>query len=301
MSINKWLVLLVSFIFFTGFARSETLVTTVFNVIESKKSEALLVLSGADGRVYRMAKSEANLKYLNSLRGKIVEINYLTTGHNANITKILPLDPSKVRTDELDLNHFQYHQLRKFAPTDLQNFEQSSILFNTMINDGDRRRTQCFKRAHIWSYDMWSNLGIYTQKIFIFYTQRYIQLEEFEWWFHVAPLVVANGEELVLDGTFMTKPVTLKEWKDYFIKTDKINCPLISHYSQYKDNQWSKLCYLMKTPMYIFSPLDIENRDYRNEKKNFWILEELQDARRAFRNWEAMYEGLDTGKPTRTY
>ncbi len=57
----------------------------------------------------------------------------------------------------------------------------------------------------------------------------------------------------------------------------------------------------MYTPMYYFSPLDIQARDINGVERNNWVLEELQDARRAFKNYETIYEGLDTGKKTITY
>ena len=76
---------------------------------------------------------------------------------------------------------------------------------------------------------------------------------------------------------------------------------MIEKYNQYEDHQWEKLCYLMKVPMYYLSPLDIENRDKGQAPKTHWVLEELQDARRAFKNYQDSYEGLDTGKPTITY
>lgn len=271
--------------------------TTVFNVIESQRSEKILVLSAADGKVYRAAKSEANLAYYKSFIGRVVK---LESNDKLDITAIR-VATNEVDPTVMDLNHFKYNELRKFAPTDLASVEDANQIFNGMLNDGDRSRSQCFKRAHIWAYDMWSKMGLSTQKVFIFYTQRYIQLEDFEWWFHVAPLVVVKGEDYVLDGTFMKEPVTLKAWQDYFIKSDKLNCPIISKYQDYSQNQWKRLCYLMKTPMYYFSPLNIENRDTQGMKRNHWVLEELQDARRAFKKYEVNYEGLDTGKPTITH
>lgn len=273
--------------------------TTVFNVIESKNTEkVLLVLSGADGRIYRAPKTEANVKLLKSLTGQFVKLSF---ADNKNITNVRSVYPGEVDPSTEDLNHFRYNELRQFAPTELQSKEEATELFNSMINDGDRKRSQCFKRAHIWSYDLWSNLGINSQKIFIFYTPRYSIIEDFDWWFHVAPLVNVKGEDFVMDGTFMQKPVTVTEWKNFFVKSPKVNCGTMEHYSEYKNNQWSRLCYLMKTPMYILSPLDIENRDFNGIEKNHWILDELQDARRAFKNFQDAYEGLDSGKPTKTY
>jgi hypothetical protein len=301
MAMKQSLILLASLLFATHSYAAE-IITTVFNVIESKKSERILVLSGVDGRVYKFpGKNERNLRTLKAMTGSLAKITYYEANREAIISTITPLDPQRVNTRELDLNHFRYNQLRDFAPTDLQSNERVNILFRNMLNDGDKRRSQCFKRAHMWAFDMWSKGQISSQKIFIFYTQRYIQLEDFEWWFHVAPMVLSNGVEYVLDGTFMEGPITLQAWMAHFIKSSKITCPVIEKYQDYESNQWSRLCYLMKVPMYYFSPLDIENRDTKGELKNHWVLEELQDARRAFKDYDISYEGLDTGKPTTTY
>ena len=298
MAMKKWVTLIAFFLLTQSFAQANELFTTVFNVIESTKTERLLILSSADGRIYKTQMSEANLKYFKSFVGQIVKITFSEKGQELFINRIERALTTEVDPSVMDLNHFQYNQLRKFAPTDLQSLEVATNIFKTMLNDGDRRRSQCFKRAHMWAFDMWSKMNISSQKVFIFYTQRYIQLEEFEWWFHVAPMVVVKGEEYVLDGTFMNKPIPVREWQSYFIKSDKITCPVAANYEEYSKNQWSRLCYLMKVPMYFFSPLDIKNRDVNKMPRNHWVLEELQDARRAYKGYKETYEGLDNGKPT---
>lgn len=298
MTIKLWFALFATFLAFQSIAKAETVYTTVFNVFESAKTERILVLSGVDGRIYKTAKNEANLKLMKSLVGRIVRLDYNVNGKEAVITKIQVANPSEVDPRTMDLNRFQYNQLREFAPTDLQTVEKATEIFDNMLNDGDKGRSQCFKRAHMWAFDMWSKLNIQSEKLFIFYTKRYAILEDFEWWFHVAPMVTVAGEEYVMDGTFMQKPITVKEWKDYFIKSDKITCPVIEKYQDFENNQWNRLCYLMKVPMYYFSPLNIEGRDKQGTERNQWVLEELQDARRAFKNWEENYEGYDNGKKT---
>lgn len=301
MAIKSWLLLALSFVLFQSLAQAETVYTTVFNVFESQRTERILILSGVDGRIYKTFKSEEQLKRMKSFIGRVVRLDYTTNSKEAVITKIQLANAAEVDSATMDLNHFRYNQLRQFAPTDLQTIEKATTVFKEMLNDGDKGRSQCFKRAHMWSFDMWSKLGISSEKLFIFYTKRYAILEDFEWWFHVAPMVTAGGEEYVMDGTFMTKPITVKEWKDHFIKSDKITCPVIDKYQDFENNQWNRLCYLMKVPMYYFSPLDIEFRDKKGEERNHWVLEELQDARKAFKNWEETYEGLDTGKFGRKY
>ena len=298
MAIKLWLALFASFLAFQSIAKAETVYTTVFNVFESTMTERILVLSGVDGRIYKTVKNEANLNRMKSMVGRIVRLDYNINGKEAVITNIQLANPNEVDARTMDLNRFQYNQLREFAPTDLQTVEKATEIFDKMLNDGDKGRSQCFKRAHMWAFDMWSKLNISSEKLFIFYTKRYAILEDFEWWFHVAPMVTVAGEEYVMDGTFMQKPITVKEWKDYFIKSDKITCPVVDKYQDFENNQWNRLCYLMKVPMYYFSPLNIENRDKQGTERNHWMLDELQDARRAFKNWEENYEGYDNGKKT---
>jgi len=301
MLFRLWTFLVVFVLFISQSARAEVLLTTIFNVIESDKTETLLVLSGVDGKIYRYPKSESNLKYLKSFLGSVVNLTYYQSAGNLRITQIQKVNRWEVNPADYDLNHFQYNQLRKFSPSDLISQENVETVFENLLNDGDKGRSQCFKRAHMWAFDLWSKLGVSSQKLFIFYTQRYIQLEDFDWWFHVAPMVVANGQEFVLDGTFMEKPISVEDWQHNFIKSDQITCPIINNYVDYEKGQMKRLCYLMKVPMYYFSPLDIENRDKNGIEKNHWVLEELQDARRAFKNYDETYEGYDTGKPTITH
>ncbi len=301
MPIRSCIILLVCLIFVLNLAQAESIHTTVFNVFESQKTERILILSGADGRIYKTFKNEENLRRMKSYIGKVVRLEFSTNGKEAVLTNIQLADPNEIDIKTMDLNHFRFNELRQFAPTDLQSLEDANNIFKTMLNDGDKRFSECFKRAHMWAYDMWSKLGIRSEKIFIFYTKRYAILEEFEWWFHVAPMVSVAGEDYVLDGTFMSKPVPLKEWKDYFIKSSNITCPMIDRYQEFEEHQWSRLCYLMKVPMYFLSPLNIQNRDKRGIDRNHWILEELQDARRSFKKWDEIYEGLDTGNRVRKF
>jgi hypothetical protein len=298
MTMKLWFTFVASFIVFQATAKAETIYTTVFNVFESKKTEKLLVLSAVDGRIYKTFKNDANLKRMKSLVGQVVRLDYYISGEEAVIANINAARAGEIDTRTADLNNFRYNQLRVVAPTDLQSKEEADTLFKNMLNDGDKRRSECFKRAHIWSYDMWSKLGINSEKIFIFWTKRFSILEDHDWWFHVAPMVTANGEELVMDGTFFEKPTPVKEWINYFMKTDKITCPIANSYQEYENNQNKRLCYIFKTPMHYFRPFDIEDRDKKGIERNHWVLEELQDARRSFKNWETIYEGLDNGKKT---
>jgi len=297
MAIKSWLTLIAAILMFKAVSADE-IITTVYNVIESKKTEKILVLSGSDGRVYKASRSEKNLKLLKSYQGKVVALKF----EGSEIRNIEPVTPGQIPVADYDVNHFKYNDLRKVIPTDVGSYEKAKKIFDERMNEGDKKRSECFKRAHIWAYDLWSQLKITSQKVFIFYTERnsaYYTGDRKRWEFHVAPLVIINGSEYVLDGTFMEKPIPLKEWVAHFIMSPNITCPVINKYKEYdNDNaQWSRLCYIMKTPMHYFSPVDIAERD-KGVRRNHWVLEELQDAREMFKGYETTYEALDTGKAT---
>lgn len=276
----------------------ETL-TTVVSVVDSLKSGKLLMLSAVDGRVYKTDPTPGMKDYLMGLKDRPVRIVWTERGEERLVTQIDALDPELVKAEGLDLNPFAPSADRDVPPTDVGSFQNAQKIFNS-LNDGDKSRSQCFKRAHIWSWDMWSNFGVQSQKMYIFYTRRYIQLEEFDWWFHVAPVVIADGVEYVFDRTYTKKPVTVKEWKEIFMK-GSVTCSYIDKMATYDNNQWSRLCYLMKTPMWYFRPLDMRNRDEKGIEKNNWVLMELQDSRRAFKDGADVYEALDTGRRTVTH
>ncbi len=267
--------------------------TTIVAVVDSLKTKSLLVLSGSDGRVYKTASTPEMKEYLESLKGKDVVLRWDEQGRERILSQV------EVTSSAQIVNYFEADPNRSTEVTDVGTQAEVNRLFS-LQNDGDRSSSQCFKRAHIWAFEMWSREAIVGQKIFIFYSKRYIQLEDFEWWFHVAPVVTAGGVEYVMDKTFLDKPVTIPEWKKKFMK-EGITCPNISDYSEYESRPWNRLCFLMKTPMWYFRPADIRKRDQEGIEKNHWVLMELQDARRAFKDGGDRYEALDTGKRTVTH
>jgi hypothetical protein len=118
-------------------------------------------------------------------------------------------------------------------------------------------------------------------KSFIFFSKKYIRKFNFDWWFHVAPLVhVVNKnkiEERVMDIKYARGPRKMKEWSDIFMKDDS-QCLIINQYSDFADWPESSNCYIMRTSMYYYQPLDMENLEKFGYEKNRWIESELQGA-----------------------
>lgn len=74
--------------------------------------------------------------------------------------------------------------------------------------------TQCFNRAHYWSYQMQQDFGIDSQKVFIYFTKKYIREINGSWWFHVAPAFNFSGELYVFDPEFLKSAVPFEAWKN---------------------------------------------------------------------------------------
>lgn len=98
-------------------------------------------------------------------------------------------------------------------------------MWNTM--DKDVKGKDCYKRAHVWAWDMYKNYGAMSTKVFIHYTDKWNnELDAHArsrsnktWDYHVAPGVrLDNGEVMVLDGhvgKIPLQPVTITEWVDF--------------------------------------------------------------------------------------
>lgn len=145
-------------------------------------------------------------------------------------------------------------------PPSIVSETEAQDVFQSM-NPNYRRRSQCFNRAHVWTYETFQSKGIHLMKVFMFFTSKYIREYRYRWWFHVSPfaIVETNGEkrESILDHTFMNGPVGPKEWSDHFIEP-RTPCPTVNRYSDYSNHQYDHYCYFMKVPMYFWQPRHLE-------------------------------------------
>jgi hypothetical protein len=150
--------------------------------------------------------------------------------------------------------------------------EEANKMFNR-LNPNYKRKSECSDRAHIWSYEEYTNHQIKTEKVFAFFTATYINNNRLKWWFHVAPLVsVKDGDEvqkMVLDYTFMRRPVKIKEWTDFMVFS-KRECKLTNKYSEYDVNPQTEDCYLMIDSMYYKLPLELQNQELQGAYKSSW-------------------------------
>jgi hypothetical protein len=105
--------------------------------------------------------------------------------------------------------------LENFEPTNIENMSQAKSIFKTMKTD-TKTRGQCYNRAHAWSYDLYL-AGINSKKILIYYTNKFRKELDNKWGFHIAPMLVVDGEDMVFDREFLKEPVSQNQWQDHFI------------------------------------------------------------------------------------
>jgi hypothetical protein len=161
------------------------------------------------------------------------------------------------------------------------------------LMDNEFRNTQnasiCANRANLWSFIMNKDESIEVGKVFIHFTAAGEANENKQWSYHVAPYVIVNGVETVLDGgfdVFKHQPVALSDWTNYFGKSP--NCVVLDpthnpahlalEQNDLPNDQVTPLtykkggarqyptpegttCYIRKVPMYYTFPIDVYGAD----------------------------------------
>lgn len=162
-----------------------------------------------------------------------------------------------------------------YTPTDLRSYSEAQSIFSQMRRA--QSRSQCYNRAHIWTYEEFQRSGLRSMKLFMFFTRSYIYQYRYKWWFHVTPMTFVNGTAMTMDRTFMRRPVDIKTWTDNFIYS-KRNCPIINKYSSYSQHQDTEHCYLHPASMFFWQPRDLETHERTGFQKNQFINSEINWA-----------------------
>ena len=165
-------------------------------------------------------------------------------------------------------------------PTVLSSMAEATTIFQRMRRDW-QRESQCYNRAHIWAYEENKRHGTVLQKIFVFYTKRYIRNYRFYWWFHAIPAVSVGPELITLARRYDRSPLTMKPWTDLFVRSGRA-CPVITRYTDYSQHQEAEDCYLHFASQYFWQPRDLETFERTGAEKTSFITREVNHA-----YWEA--------------
>ncbi len=167
-----------------------------------------------------------------------------------------------------------------YIPSILKNLDHARSFFYDARTTA-RKESQCYNRAHVWTYEWRKNRNLYSSKAWLFFTKRYIRKFKFEWWFHVAPMVhvVVNNsvKERVMDIKYAKGPLKLKQWTSIFMRDDA-DCPVVEKYTDQANYPESGSCFLMKSSMYYYQPVDLEQTELTGNLKSRWLGPEVKHA-----------------------
>jgi hypothetical protein len=275
----------------------ETITTTVADVIQaesSNKYDVHRLLTMHNGLVLKVKNNKDGQSILDAVASakknqKLVQLKYTDTYFvsSAKMTAHEALREEVSSPESVDESDFSFQDLG-YQPTVLGTMNDAEYLFQSLETHKFRKSSECFQRAHIWSYGLNQGRSIKSMKVFIFYSRQYIKRYDFKWWFHVAPYVHVQQEEVVLDATFLKAARPMQKWVNHFAselyneqgKTD-VECKVMTKYSDYQEN--SGWCYLAKVPMYFYQPLDIENYEKTGEADTYFAPQKVQMARKAYK------------------
>jgi hypothetical protein len=279
------------------FSSSITYANTIkINQILSPVShDDVFLILGSDAQVYEVNKTEIEIIDLAKTAYEFQDEVELTLSKNKLRTK----RDTVIGLEITNLLSVEKSEVASSIPTPLDIFNVTMVtpsagkkMFDSM-NNGTRRRSQCYNRAHVWAYEIYKkystsqskmNLG----KVWIFFTQDYIRDFKHKWWFHIAPYTQFQDsvKTFVMDRSYNKKPIPLKEWTDIFMKNDA-QCKEVKFYSHYRANQQNESCFIIKSSMYYWQPFNIENLEKGEAEKTRFDMEELEKAyKNAIRRWD---------------
>jgi len=255
--------LLILLFSFSIYANTEV-VTNIHVVDWGNNGEETLILLES-GHVTKMGSQKLNLNLDRTKRWKF------TLDQDHQILEMVEVKSSTIKSS----SRFK----EDYIPSVVKSGTAKEYFQESRISRGE---TQCYNRAHVWTYELWKNHQIKSQKIFLFFTRKYIREHNFGWWFHVAPLLtvkewLGGKSEKVIDPRYITAPRDIDWWIGKFLPGN-VTCPEITKYSEYADYPYSEDCYILKAPMYIYQPLDLEMLEVWGVQKNEFIKFDLENA-----------------------
>ncbi|MDA9189698.1 protein-glutamine glutaminase family protein [bacterium] len=172
--------------------------------------------------------------------------------------------------------------------SNLNSYDQGQRFFNGMNKSYSFTKSgRCYSRAHVWSYELFKNYKVVTEKVFLFFTSTYRRMYNYKWWFHVSPGVFIQSRFFVLDRAFSSGPTPLRNWTNQFVKSAR-TCQVIKNMQtyHYHDNRTAFVnphCFVRVVPMGYYQPNEIEKLDSSGQgKANKFYNSQLNHAYEVF-------------------
>ncbi len=264
---------------FSSYAFSETFKAQIHSIEKGSRGEPHLIMF-SDGHVGFVPQTEKPLLELvqKSMEGEeSVEVSLDDKHRLISIEIVSPV------TEEVRMTPDRPLELMSYEPSIISS-SQASQVFRSMRRDY-QYQSQCYNRAHIWTYEEFTRSALRSNKLFLFFTSRYIRKFNYKWWFHVTPMVYVGGTDQsswrTLDRRYTRGPLSLRTWTNVFM-LNNANCPVVYNWSDYRYHQQENDCYLIPTSMYFWQPRDISYRERSGYEKTNYFMSEVN-----FAYWEA--------------
>jgi hypothetical protein len=260
--------------------------TTQITSIDRGRSDEIPMILLSNGRVARLSKEDTLL--LEDLDVALQQKSWIKVILNKERTILAVESVEAPQTHDSSFTSEEKSIL--YAPSVIPGLEQARMVFKQM-NRNYNSDSQCYNRAHVWAWEMYQKYRINSQKVFMFFTPKYIRRYNFEWWFHVSPFVLVQDKGAVVERTmdfrYTNGPKTMKQWTDTFMSNDP-ECKVVSKYTEYeytRENEDAGWCMMLKVPMYYYQPLDLEAMDKQGKVRLFWEEWEVSNAYREAFNY----------------
>lgn len=277
----KFLLIGFLFQFLTVSVFSATVTSRIHAIEKGEKGEPYLIMmeNGHTAFLDDQQKSKSLLESIkeNYKNGETVEMK-LDSELNVVSLKLIPY-ASELRSEPVT----DKNELINYDPS-IVTTEEASTAFKKMRRDY-QNDSQCYNRAHIWTYEEFKRTGMRSGKLFLFFTSKYIRNYRYHWWFHVTPMAYVDGTAQsnwrTQDRRYTAGLLTTKAWTDVFM-LNNATCPVVPKYSDYRNHQQSKDCYLIQTSMYFWQPWEISRLERTGFVKTKYNTSEINHA-----YWEA--------------
>lgn len=271
-------------------AEASVLVSPIHEIWNFEPGKAKILFQN-DGRMVEVSteSSHYSLAFLAYQLGRPVRVSF--SDAKPFQLKKLDLVKSNDLVNDNKVGQALGEEVPPYEPTVVKTREELMRLFrSTTPASKFFARSQCFRRAHHWSYDLWMDSKIKSMKAFIFFTKKYIREYNYDWWFHVAPFVYYAPEgnvpgagkmnEAVLDSMYFTEaPVPLDDWASAFME-NQAKCAEIQKYADFEAVQEKDYCVVRKVPMYYYAPDNVEELDGQGKALQTFESWELEDMTR---------------------
>ncbi len=239
-----------------------------------KQDEDILIFLN-NGHVTKIPKWDATL--LQEVSEARDQKSFLDIGINTE--RFIQDIEEKETPEEVSDEVYGSYEKNNYVPTIIPSLAEAKKVFRSARYYS--KDSQCFNRAHIWSFEWWKKSKINSNKILIYFSRNYIRRYNFEWWFHIAPYVHVNenGETLerVMDVKYTSGPLKFRNWSNIFMRNDAV-CPVITKYSDYADFPYHGDCFIQRTNMYTYQPADLQMNEAFGYNKTQWIPREVNGA-----------------------